>query len=703
MATQFEIFGNFYFELEQGALESDFFGWEFLHGAMRHRLVDKAFRRVRVVFLPMFRASPQFFVAYHNYFAGLNDDGAQRATALVVDWPALVEPHLEKLVESSPQSVALVTSALLDAIAQGGSAHGTTKDDVFYFFESLDLRRYFIKEALTKGLIARLKDVMCSGARSEHIARNAGSYPQFPPTDLALTSGLLPFLKAAFAAVEGTVDEAAADSLGTAIAKRIDEGGVDVIYVCASLENLVSFDSTLRGLETRKEDIGENLVANARAASLAEVRKTRIETAQTKLVRLGQKTVVELALNPGFVSRHLTAKPAHELILSPSLEIASAYAQAFRNTAARYTDWTKMEVSQFQEKNFFRFSHRLARDQGAFFSNTFDTLLAAQAAIDSNFAFELLKECQEYPVNERLATQLPEIEVPLESIFPNVSSVTLRRFETMQKRAMSMSKVKKVKHNKIQKPVSPVSEDKYADNRWVHEDHPFSCSFPEEDIFMEDFAFQCRKQAIEKVKAKETFVTEMQSSFGEGLDIRETVRNWHDQKIMIREEARTGKADVGTIVFNFAEPHDEERFSWKTFWNAEVHDKSHLMFFATPFADNLIGPGIAKSEFGGFAVIPLNAIPINPWDDPFIRAFCQRPSEALIVGGALVTEHKSILYIANHPPESRVTELLKRSGKTIIFMKISELSSEQIRKVRTFHILAEAGVRDYAQKYIRKE
>jgi hypothetical protein len=35
------------------------------------------------------------------------------------------------------------------------------------------------------------------------------------------------------------------------------------------------------------------------------------------------------------------------------------------------------------------------------------------------------------------------------------------------------------------------------------------------------------------------------------------------------------------------------------------------MFYATPFKDNLIGPGVAKSEFGGFAVIPLDLIHLN--------------------------------------------------------------------------------------------
>ena len=127
------------------------------------------------------------------------------------------------------------------------------------------------------------------------------------------------------------------------------------------------------------------------------------------------------------------------------------------------------------------------------------------------------------------------------------------------------------------------------------------------------------------------------------------------------------------------------------------------MFFATPFQNTLIGPGIAKSEFGGFAVIPLPSYTENPWNDAFIRAQAQTPAEALLLAGALATEHRTVLYIGNHPPSRRIADLLKRSGKTILHVRLAELPPEKIRRVKTFHILAEAGVREYAEKYIRKE
>jgi hypothetical protein len=127
------------------------------------------------------------------------------------------------------------------------------------------------------------------------------------------------------------------------------------------------------------------------------------------------------------------------------------------------------------------------------------------------------------------------------------------------------------------------------------------------------------------------------------------------------------------------------------------------MFFATPYANEVIGPGIARSEFGGFAVIPLPNALENPWSHPFVRHFSKSMADALLVAAAMATEHKTILHIGVCPPSPEISSLLKRSGKAIIHMPLDTIPSEKLRIIRTFHILAEAGVRKWAQKYVRKE
>jgi hypothetical protein len=156
-------------------------------------------------------------------------------------------------------------------------------------------------------------------------------------------------------------------------------------------------------------------------------------------------------------------------------------------------------------------------------------------------------------------------------------------------------------------------------------------------------------------------------------------------------------------VFRFEnDPGEGESFSWRAFWQAEAHDNSHLMFYATPFQDNLIGPGIAKSEFGGFAVLPLTSLAFDPWVDPYIRALCRTPIECLLLAAALGTREKALLFISSEPPPKNISNMIRRSGKSLIFQRLDDCPPEKIRRLRTFHILAEAGVRAYAQKYIRK-
>jgi hypothetical protein len=331
-------------------------------------------------------------------------------------------------------------------------------------------------------------------------------------------------------------------------------------------------------------------------------------------------------------------------------------------------------------------------------------LLSAKAVLNSNFAYEMHKEMQTFPLHHNYSHTLKQIELPLDSFFENTQKISLQKFATIQsQKAVKKTKIHSVHKNPSLKNVEPVSEEKYADNSWVHDDHPYSCSFPSEDIFMENLARDVKKNVQERMKAKEQSYQELQSDFCDGLDLKETVRNWHKEKIIVKETLRIGKADIGAVVFGFAHHNEDQRFSWKSFWLAEQHDDSHLMFYATPFKDNLIGPGIAKSEFGGFAVIPLNSYIEHPWHHPYILNYAQNCTETLILAGALSSTHKSILFISHHPPSQHIIKILKQSGKNIIYARLDEFSQTDIRHVKTFHILAEAGVREYAQKYIRKD
>lgn len=664
---------------------SNSFGWELSRGCIRSKELDAYFSQNQVSFFPVFSSSVHWASVIHNIL--VNNNEMQESVTCVWDLPFAAGSCLANIAKTFAAPVALVDKDIEKQAA-------TELKNGCYFFEPLENRRLLLQKL--KGTLTHV----VSGAVNARVLKTAHSMTELPG-ELLFSSGVLPFLSGAFALAQPDEN---GETLLNALLNVLSAGDSTRVIVVASVENLLGFAKALqKSLEVHSDfDV---LLEKARAKSLAEMRKTRAEQSQMLLVRLSHRSSVELSRYPAFVSNSFVdAFKTQQEIDNPTDLVGRSFVNAFSSAAKRYQEWTKLEVSRAQEIAYFRFVHRLARDAGTLFPLSFDILLAAQASVDSNFALEFLKECESYKDENNFSRTLPEVDVPLERLFPGeVSRVTLRQFETIQQRGLSQARLRSVKSEKLTRKSGPVSEEKYADNSWVHTDNPFTCSFPDEDVFMEAFAFQTRSQAIEKVRAKELKVMELQSTMGEGLDIRETVRNWHTDKLMIREELKTGKADVGSIVFNFSNLNDMEKYSWQTYWNAEKHDNSHLMFYATPYADDVIGPGIARSEFGGFAVIPLDSIAVNPWDEPFIRSMSKHPLDALVLGAALVTKHRSVLLISDVAPSDTVTELLKRSGKTIIFMKLSELPVEHIRKVRTFHILAESGVREYAQKYIRKE
>ena len=193
-------------------------------------------------------------------------------------------------------------------------------------------------------------------------------------------------------------------------------------------------------------------------------------------------------------------------------------------------------------------------------------------------------------------------------------------------------------------------------------------------------------------------------SLEEGIDIRTTLKNWYkNQEIYVKQTVRAMKSDIGAVVVSFSAEDEDDKYSWKSFWYAEDHDDSHLMFYASPFQENLIGPGIAKSFFGGFAVIPIESYLTDPWRQAQIAQYTESNIDTLIIAAAFSTAHKSILYIGLKPPRKRLLDFLKNSKRHVIFSYLNDYPINDIRKLRTFHVLAEAGVRHYAHKYILKD
>jgi hypothetical protein len=644
--------------------------------------------------------------------------------SVYLDWPNAYQPHLSKIRDVFPGGLLLHDSSVFQASEQKLESSQQSID----LIEPLDPRRILIQGIEKSELMPELlssTQIYCVGSSRNNLcsllqsSRSVELENQLSTLEM-LPGGSFSFLEARLKILKelknnSIYSDFQSDNIVASAEAFESQEQVFAVskYLLADhpheqdlkIKTLVVLDEWgFLNLPKQLSKIMNNALVSKETTLPVYLKKN----SSLKLAKISDDHLAQYAAcNAPVVTRFLELN-FKKTDLAPFEIFTQALYQSFKVASAAYENWTKSGISKQSQNQIFQYMYLLAKEDLRKFPNQFEVLLAAQSVVNSNLSFEWLKECRHFPSseNQMLFHSLPTLDVPLENFVDKVTTLNIARFETLQakKPRPKLALAKQKTTRKLASETQGVSELKYADNRWVHEDHPYSCSFPQEDADMEEFAFDLLRQAKEKSLAKDTHTTEMTTSLADGLNARETARNWHKNVFMVNEELHLGRSDIGAVVFEFGEHFEStERFSWRAFWQAEFHDKSHLMFYATPFQNEIIGPGIAKSEFGGFSVLPLTAVAFDPWHDPFIRAHCEHPAHALLLASALGTLEKNVLFISQNAPPVWLIRLLKQSGKSILFQKSDEVPQDKLRRLKTFHILAEAGVRSYAEKYIRKD
>ena len=141
--------------------------------------------------------------------------------------------------------------------------------------------------------------------------------------------------------------------------------------------------------------------------------------------------------------------------------------------------------------------------------------------------------------------------------------------------------------------------DRRTKDEWKQQWNPYSqCSWPPEDIVIENFRQTVFDRALETMGAELAKTEKFTTSVKDGIDIRDTIRNWHEGGIYVKTLPPTrGKLDCAVMLFD--SPSDPRDYPWRTTWFAEHKDESTLSFYATNFADEPVGPGICLATYGG--------------------------------------------------------------------------------------------------------
>ncbi len=242
---------------------------------------------------------------------------------------------------------------------------------------------------------------------------------------------------------------------------------------------------------------------------------------------------------------------------------------------------------------------------------------------------------------------------------------------------------------------------KIDQDKWKMEWNPFGqCSWPPEDIAIERFRTHVKDKALSLMGNDLARSEKFTTSLKDGLDIRETLRNWHTGDLYVKI-LPPAQGTLDCVIMLFDSPADPRDYPWRITWHAETHDESTLSFFATPFSQEVIGPGIAMATYGGsMFLFPPRSIP-DIWRDPRFD-FADTLEERLLAGACFHSQQPQIALLSAMPPGAGWRRMAKKYHKKLVHVPMGQFSQETIQQLRMFHVLNGRQVRSYAEHFIRK-
>jgi hypothetical protein len=235
---------------------------------------------------------------------------------------------------------------------------------------------------------------------------------------------------------------------------------------------------------------------------------------------------------------------------------------------------------------------------------------------------------------------------------------------------------------------------------WRQSWDPYSmCSWPPEDDRIESFHRHVKDQAKALIGADLARSEKFTTSVRDGIDIRETLRNWHKGELYVKV-VPPSRGTIDIVVFLFESPADPAVYTNRTTWYAEHKDESTLAFYATDPFKNLVGPGIAQAEYGGaLFIFPPRHIP-DIWTDPRLD-FADTLEERLLAAAFMHSKDKHVAVVSARAPSLPWRKIARGFGRKIVHLPLKRFGGQLLERLRTFHVLNGKQVRSYAADFIR--
>jgi hypothetical protein len=336
---------------------------------------------------------------------------------------------------------------------------------------------------------------------------------------------------------------------------------------------------------------------------------------------------------------------------------------------------------------YFRYVRNLSLIERRMTPDLYTLVVAAQQIAGDQFAVHLAEIAREYPYTQLL---------PFENVKAGVEQAALPDGDVVDFKSRLPGHPVSWRSCQLQSRPPKIKQDEWK-MRW----NPYGqCSWPPEDTAIESFRNHVKDQALNIIGTDLARSEKFSASLKDGLDIRETLRNWHTGDLYVKVFPPT-RGHLDCVLMFFDSPADPRDYPWRITWMAEHHDESTLSLFATDFRQEMVGPGIGLSSYGGaMFLFPPRPI-VDIWLDPRFD-FADTLEERLLAGACHHSQERHVALLSESPPGAGWRRLAKSYGKKLVHVPMNRFSQATLQQLRLVHVLNGQHVRSYASHFIRK-
>jgi hypothetical protein len=374
--------------------------------------------------------------------------------------------------------------------------------------------------------------------------------------------------------------------------------------------------------------------------------------------------------------------------LSKHIDLVECIKDLFRETRDDYHESRQeaISLSPARIQRGLQFLRNLTLLDDRFIPELFDIVAAAKGIGGNTYALHILKCARYYPY-------LPaSFDAPLLSA--GVDMITLPG-EKSPRDAVNLLKDFRFTWKSLS--LRPEPSERQKKNYRFFWDPRGCCSHTPEDKRIEDFNSGLREQAIAAGREDLAFSEKFTVSIRDGIDLRETLTNWHTGDIYVKNLPPSQGA-VDTVIIIFDDSHDD-RYPHVATWYAEHDEESTLTFYSTDPFENMIGPGIARAHYGGLSLL----FPPRPVPNIFEMDLSYGPlglAQRLTFGALLFSKERRVGFVSREKPSASLLKIASHFKKRLVWMPLARYSAETLQRLRTFHVLNGKEVRSWAARFI---